>query len=206
MPNYYKLRCDHDELSEYDLLENIDAISQKYMYCIEEVDGKNKHTHWYIETDIQMPALRARVRSLGYVGNGTYSLKTLDEETPVEYLAYLVKGGKYWTVGVSSDLVENAKNYDKKMKENYKNEKKKKKNIISCIISELGDFLTRSYCSTLTQETIARRVLQYHLDNDLLVRDYTIHSLTTTILCRYYPEYKDLYLQNLTKKINFSFF
>ena len=138
--NYFKLRVDiNKDVSITDVEKVVSSYSQCYCYSIEGVDTTNMHTHFYLEMSKGAPALRMRLRSLGLKGNGGYSLKELDEEKPIEYLAYIMKEGRFHNVGLPENVILSAQEYNCKVQNDIKEKKEAKKGLLVTIEKELKE-------------------------------------------------------------------
>lgn len=185
--NAYKLRT--DGISD-DLVHSLSHDAERVLYARERgSDGLNLHYHWYITTNAKSPALRARIRKHGFVGNGSYSLKKLDEATPIEYIAYVLKEGDYVAVkGIEPELVTQATEYDKSVKADMAKTKKSKMSRLDDIRASMPSGLfehtgvTSSHIGNIDRKRLTRYVLEYHRDNNLLIRKFQVISYVDTIL------------------------
>lgn len=179
---YYKLRVDLEIVSAQDVIALIRKYSKMFMYCYEGGDD-NPHMHVYLEVSKLGATLRMALRNLGLKGNASYSLKECDERYPLEYLSYIMKEGQWTNEGIPEDIISQAKDHDDKVKREMKEKKAKRIPTIDKII-ELCEPKWLEYIEGYHRE-IKRVILQYHIDNGLLVRKFALMSYYDTIRLRY---------------------
>lgn len=173
----------------------IKGFSNIYAYCLEDLDGDNPHLHAYIQSDLNIRTIRSRIRNNGYTGNGKYSLKKCDELIPIKYLAYLMKQNKFVSQGLDSNVLNEAREYDEKIKNDLKNKKINKKNnsqlcyeyVKSHALEPCSKYdpMNRSLPFWLVNSDIqlarlSYSILEFHIINNLSIRDFHIKSLTST--------------------------
>lgn len=176
---FYKLRVDLFDVTDYDIINLVDDYCETYCYCVEGGDD-NPHMHFYLEFSNSPESIRKKLRELGLKGNSSYSLKELDEKTPLEYIAYLMKEGKFVNVGVDDVILQSAKDYDKKIKDEIKQKKQNKQKTIDKVTEYVKERIRKDYI----WGDVAHLVVQYHLENKLMVRTFIIKSYTDTIHLR----------------------
>lgn len=182
---YYKLRVDL-KVPKEQIVTLVSDASNSYCYVVEQLET-NPHIHFYLETLVLQPALRARIRKLVGSGNGTYSLKNT-EEHPIEYLAYLLKEGTpiYFNIpeGVRTLSVE----YDAKVKA----ERKALKASRETRLQKLKTFIAKGLEEAKANwnlPNVTRLTLLYYKEEQLLVREFAIVSQIQTILLQEDDEY-----------------
>lgn len=196
MSTYYKLRVDTQNL---DLIESIlKKYSSKYIVSLENEGTENTHSHSYIETTEKQATIRNVLRKTFGSGNSSYSLKELDEEKPVEYLAYVIKDKNY-RHNMNQEDIEKAKEYDKQVKDQIKEKKLSRKTQIQKIeekyftpdklhiVSNSGYESKQSW----TEEQVLEVVIQYYKEEEILIREFQLISLTQTLSLKYVPYYGD---------------
>lgn len=179
---YWKLRVDLSDVSLTSVLDVVQHFSDVYCYCLEDIDSDNPHTHFYFEVD-KSAAVRTKLRALGLKGNSSYSLKELDERYPIEYIAYLLKQGRFTNSGVPGDIIQQASDYDSKVKAQMKDKKESRKKAIDRIIDLLDkEWLIRPFSY---ESDIKYAILKYHVDNRISVRKFQLQSYWDTIVVWY---------------------
>lgn len=190
---HYNLRVDtHDDAFVNAVLFD----SHRYIFCREEVDGGNPHMHFYIITKVKIQTLRKRVKSQGFAGNASYSLKTVKDNIDFEYddemyclpaIAYVIKNHDFVNVRIPDAVIGAAREYDQSVKNDLKTKKKKK------TIDALLEYVKREHQADLSAgenvgiHEIAMSVLRYHVENELMVRKFSIQAYVDTIFLRLYP-------------------
>lgn len=194
---YLKLRTSLKNLSLNSTLTVLKDVPS-YAYVVEGSLTDNPHVHFYLELDplsLKLPALRARLRTLGLKGNGGYSLKTLDERCPIEYLAYMLKEGDVTWFNIPQDIIDEAKAYDLKVKAEMKEKKELKK----------ANPVWKQIMETLGPEPkwpqIIDAVFDYHLEKKLLIREFQLLSLCQTIAFHGSPEYRKMLKNKIKEKM-----
>lgn len=194
---YYKLRVDYNKNDQvYRNMESNYFVS--YVRAFERGgDETNPHFHYYVEMICSSVSLRQYIRKNIGSGNGVYSLKKLDEEKPVEYLAYLMKedGNTIWykmPVELKTVVIE----YDLKVKESMKNKGRK------TTLVKIEDYIVKKYGKMLrNKEQLVEEVCNYHVDNQLQLRMFNIQSICETIWFRNNPDYRKRYIDNIVSRI-----
>lgn len=171
--SHYKIRLDTTEESLVKKL--IDLYAVEYVYSFEKVENdSNPHFHLYIKThSIQKnEKIRTWIRRHIGKGNRNYALVELGKIDQLYlYIAYVIKDGNYHS-RISSELLEKAKEHDKKVKSDLK---KKRTTVLEQIKSDLGP----SYDGTLDELT--KYVIQYYVDSGKLLREFQIVSTIQTL-------------------------
>lgn len=194
---HYKLRIDTEDRDK--VLQLLKRYSTRYLVCIENIGTENTHTHSFFSTDKENRTIRAYIRKSFGKGNGTYSMKELDEEFPIEYLAYCVKENNYITT-FTSEEIQKIKELDLKIKSEIKQKKKDKlpvwKKILELIKEENQDWRKPKH-EDLRYERVFRSVLQYHKENELLIRRFQIQSYSDTICLHLLPDGEEFIIQKI---------
>lgn len=149
------------------------------------------HYHWFIHTSVKPQALRVRCRKY-FKGNEEYNLSSLDEDFPIQYLAYNVKDRKHT---FSDSFTEEQRNeilkYDMEVKAELSDKPGKKKKKVIDMVQEYieNNEEYQAQDEDHKKMLICRLVVQYHLDNDLLMREFQLQSYALTITARLFPDY-----------------
>lgn len=203
----FKLRTTCEDLSS-DLFSSLTHDADYYLVSKEVGSVEFKaHYHWYINTNVEDSTLRARIRKFGLKGNGGYSLSKLKGSTEmdvIEYIAYITKEGDYKT-NLPSDVIRCAIEYDTKVKEDIKATKAEKKNTLTKLIEyinekkpELLPSLDKDHQDLdVNSFDIARLIVDYHVEHDLLIRKFQIQAYLHTIVCKYSHWGKTKFIQDL---------
>lgn len=183
---YYKLRVDTDNL---DTIEDVlKKYTSKYIVSLENEGKENPHTHSYIETDTKQATLRNVLRKTFGAGNSSYSLKELDEQSPKEYLAYVIKEKNY-RHNLSEEVIKQAKEYDEKVKEGIKEKKQGRKTQLQKIEEMYAEELKDLPCRGFGIAKITQLVVGYFKETGILVREFAMVSIVQTLSLKYVPEY-----------------
>lgn len=206
---YYKLRVDLENVDLTHIINLINSYSNTYSYVCEDGKTQNPHTHWYFSTEFSPENIRKNLRTLGLKGNSSYSLKELDEQYPIEYFAYLCKQNNPVYKNIPQEIIEESKAYNKKVQEEIKEKKVKKRKVVQILI-EYCDKEIKHYLESEQKQSLPghypnplhliHKIMLYHLENEILIRDFTIQSYVTTILCKISPSYLSRYIANMGSK------
>lgn len=191
----WKLRCDLKISSVSSIVEYVRSCVNALAYVVEKIDT-NPHIHfWFTCSE---PPTRYKLRQLCGSGNGGYSLKKMDEEYPIEYLAYLHKEGSVVTEGIPQDILTQAVAYNAKVAADIAQKKKDKKSVWERIVEEykIDRVIVKKTVNGLeerflTLQDVRKFVLQYHLDNRLICRKFQMQSYVDTICLHYIPYYEN---------------
>lgn len=203
MIKYYKLRVDTDDLDKME--EILKKYSTNYIVSLENEGKDNVHSHSYFETTTKGPTIRNVLRKIYGSGNSVYSLKELDEAEPIEYLAYVIKEKKY-RYNVSEELIEKAKEYDSKVKEQIKEKKLKRRTVLQC----LEDYIKEHHSSIFTnpygpsQKDMVKIVVEYYKSQGILIRRFMLTSLVDTLSLKYVPNYSERLELEILGSLNHS--
>lgn len=210
--DYYKLRITLiDNITFDDCVKVVKKYSNTWLGCYEL--GKKEghpHTHWYLETDKNRETIVKEIRKLGGKGNRIYSMTRLDEEKPLQYLAYCIKDADFTSEGLSAHLIQSAKEYDAKVKIEMKEKKAKSKSTYKqlCAIIEESRSGVHSYfdkeenvTKTICKRWIVELVLKFYQDNDKILTKSYIINLCQTLCYKYVPSYDREYATDIILKL-----
>lgn len=169
----------------YDYIKSDDKVS-KWMLCLEEAGESNEHVHIYVVTQRKIESYRQRFTKefVKKKGNGSYSINKLNEENPIEYIAYMMKQGRYESNGIPDEIVDQAKKYDEKVKEN-KNKKSIEK-LEDYLRQEMGDMFDYEPYWRTTRREIFKIIIRYYIKNKVVFNKTKVHSAFTYIACKKY--------------------
>lgn len=176
----YKLRVDLDTVGIDDIKEVLCRYFTDppvYAYCIEGTGTDNPHCHWYFESKIVNTTIRASLRKLlKNKGNRAYSLVQI-EEKPVEYFAYIIKDKKHQFLGIPQTLIEQAIEYDNKVKNDLKKKKEKKEPLLDYVYTHFkgGEW---------DLHEVATFVIDTLLERGQLIRRFHVQSIVDTVMCK----------------------
>lgn len=193
MINVFKLRID---TSPCDGVQQLcDKYAKEYLYTYENTGEENPHVHMYLQLSKQSRTVRAYIRKVFGSGNGVYSLKELDEQYPIEYLAYCMKLGEP-THNLPNEIIDKAKSYDLDVKRSMKEKKSSRRtqlqildDIIGTECELQGDVYVRSNGLIPCKEFVVDTVIRYYKDEKKLVREFMIVSLVQSLCLKYVPSY-----------------
>lgn len=209
MTKYYSLRADESEhFNNADDMLEVLQVKAPYMWCRETTREGNVHYHFYFESDLKKPTLRARVTSLTGRGNGCYSLKECDERMPVKYLAYIMKDLNYHMEGIPDEVYRDAVNYDDKVKAD-KKQKKEKKNVLK----EIEDGYLAQYNDPRVIERdnelgrspfehprmLLEYIVKFYLEKGIL-RQHTVQAVFDTIRLRHSESFKQVFYDYMLER------
>lgn len=197
---YYKLRLDYDTGLDTRYREMENSYFSCYVRSLEKVDD-NPHYHYYVELHPHKTTvgLRQFIRLHFGSGNGVYSLKKLDEEKPIEYLAYLIKEDQnsVW-YRMPEGARESAQAYDLQVKTDLKSKKSKSKNVIP----QVEGYIKELYGTTdIHPETLVEQVVEYFVEHSKIMGYHQVLNIAQTIRIRANPQSKKLFCQSIVDKI-----
>lgn len=173
-----------------EIIDYLTTISSQYIYATEG-KGKNEHTHFCIETKLAPHTIRKKLQKHGYKGNESYSVKTV-RTTVEKMVVYIMKDGEYTSHGFSDEFLEECKNETDKINDDKK--KKKRSNVYQTLLE-----LCQDLKGCQDPSYVMRRVIDYHLENDLMLRRFMLTSYCDTIMCKISPMYKQQYLAHICR-------
>lgn len=187
MLSYYKIRIDTDDRTSVTNL--LDKYCDTYIISFENQETDNPHCHGYIETTTKQQTFRANIRKRYGAGNGGYSLVVLDEQYPLEYLAYMIKDGDYLNRGVPQETLDLAIEHDKKVKLQMKEKKASRRTTLQVLQDEYSEELIPRECENyeLYKGRILTLVIKWYKEKGTLIRQFMIVSQVQTLLLKYYP-------------------
>lgn len=199
--SYYKLRLDIDEsINMDDIIEFIQLKCNSYAYCIEGIIKDNPHMHWYLDLKCSSEVIRKKIRELGFKGNKSYSLTSLDEQYPMEYLAYMFKESKVKSWNIPDDIIENAKIQQKKVSDEIKVKKESRKSILDKLTEQCLN-MKIDFTDYYSKKIIMDVILTYHLDNKLLINVNRVISLYHTLRLRIDKDFKFKLIDEILHRI-----
>lgn len=195
---YWKFRADLDVVSLVSVLEYVRKWSNVFCYVREKLDN-NPHAHFYIESTTKEHTMRKHIREkLGLKGNGSYSLKQVEKD-PIAYLAYMMKEGEPQFVNISSEVIDESISYNDVVKNSIKEKKEKKKSMIERVRNHLANTMP-DYPVKYTlekYEEIYTKIIDFHIDNGVMLREFQLKSIFNTIGCECAPRFKTQYINKL---------
>lgn len=181
----YKLRIDIPNNKREDVVKLCCKYTSLWIVSYEG-GTNNPHCHLYIHLLCKQATIRNRIRKDFGGGNGSYSLKEVDEEYPMEYLAYLVKEGDYvHSDNFPQDKLSSALVYDLRKKKQMKDAKSNRLPVWKKILEECKDI---EYNNDTRQE-ISKRIVAYHYKNEILIRRFALKSYLDTIYLKLFPQF-----------------
>lgn len=197
MATTYKLRIDITEnFGKKQAVEFVDKHSSKYIYGVENEDGDNPHMHIIMESTYKMPTLRCHLRAKGLKGNGSYSLGVYDCENYVKGVAYLLKEYNVSSKGYGKEFLEEAMEYDKKVKAEIKDKKEKNKDKRKTEIRELLEStLANKDLDYYPYEHAVKKcvgaLVRYMVDHREKIYYSSIEGTVVSFLCSISSKYED---------------
>lgn len=203
---YYKIRIDIKEsIDRSDILGMFDKYFTTYLIAFEGTETENPHCHGYIETETKQATIRLNIRKRFGGGNGSYSLKALDEQFPLEYLAYMIKDGEFINHGVPEAVLVKAKEHDIKVKKEMKEKKLARRTVLQQIdeayFSQVENGLNKEIDMFVSEEFVVSKVLEFYKEKDQLVRQFMIVSLCQTLCIRYVNGYQQRFQDKILEML-----
>lgn len=173
------------------VLKALSPEKGSYMYAVEGVHTPNPHVHMYLKGGTALATIRARLRALGLAGNGGYSITTVRDT--LKTLAYFMKGGEY-SHNLSEEIIQQASEYDEKVKEEMAEKKAKPKSALHEMSKTFNEAFPfdhlRATCSAgynlekldEARVALAQFILAYHREHDLPIRKHQLTMLFDTIM------------------------
>jgi len=141
-----------------------------------------------LETTTKEATLRKNLRELGLKGNGSYSLKEVDE-SPIEYIAYMMKEGQFYNCGISQEVIDKSRLYDIEVKKEIKSKKESKKTQLQRIEAYVSERLrSNGGVQVITFAGWIRHVIEWFKDEGTLFREFQVVSLAQTLFLKNNPE------------------
>lgn len=206
---YYKLRLtvpDTDSIIHYlDHGNKGYPISETYVVVKEGVVDPDKqvHHHLYFETLVKNATIRSHIRNIwGHIAerNALYSMKTIEDRLPLEYLAYLMKEGAPVYKNISSETIESASLVQEEKQKAHKEKKRKAKKSTQVELL-MEEFQKTWEAHEYHIDHVIRDVVRYYKTSDTLIREFSIKMYIQTILVRHNEFYGDY---EFSKKIKDS--
>lgn len=201
---HYKLRLTSNEQMAYQAVKDmfkcqfekkVDRELTSYMYCMENNQTKpGQHMHFYLVTSTKQKTIRSRFRVLGFTGNGAISLKVIPDPPAIEYMAYMMKEGHYKIYGFDEDTIQEAEGYYAKQKADFEALKKARRDKRP-VVDKIQEAILQ-HLATLDEEerevntrVIEDCIIDYHLDNNLLIRKFQCEAYYITLCARMLPRH-----------------
>jgi len=182
---YYKLRI--DTINHQDVKDLLEKYSPDcWVYSREKTGTLNEHVHCYLETRSNSATIRTQIRRKFGSGNGKYSLKELDEQRPIEYMAYIIKDNVFFYHNIDDFTIVEYQEYNMDVVD----EMKRKKNSRKTQLETLKEKAEETPGQIDSIESCVDFVVQYYKDTGKLVRKFQIISLAQTLALKYVPEYE----------------
>lgn len=201
---YWKLRIDTEDRDAVEELCN--RYFSQWLYAFEKgsFDDENPHCHFYFSTLKKEAAIRMYIRKTFGRGNRVYSMKNLDEQYPIAYLAYCMKQGSFKIHDVPDDVLDEAKNYDNKIKNEMKEKKESKKTQLQKLMKVIEDLMDADGLDDgkwWTLERVSDIVIDFYKDNEILIREFMLVSLIQTLALKYVNGYDYKFRTKLMERI-----
>lgn len=194
---YYRLRLTTNNLPQFNKFLQLYTV--KYLWCKEDWDT-HPHIHCFFHTLKTGQCMRKYIRLNFGRGNETYKLSAVEEEYPVELLAYYLKQSDYKSEGIPAAILDEAIQYDLKVKEEFKERKAKKASLFERIENEYLN--SEEYHDMndydINPQRVAGFVINWYLSQGSLVRRHQILAVTDTLMCRHHS-YTATLAHQLTK-------
>jgi len=184
---HYKIRINIQFMPAEDrerIVQYLISHSYAYMYVTEHIDT-NMQQQWYYSTMNKGKTIREYIRRY-VVGNRGYSMKELSEQYPIKYLGYLYKEFDPVVYNIPEEVISQAKQYNIQVATEIAEKKKAKKPIWKQILETISP--------EDNEGKVLHKVLQYHLDKEILIRESALISYYDTILAHQNPIKYEQYL------------
>lgn len=156
------------------LVADLKSLSTGKWALAEELGTETgkKHCHIWLETTKSEQTIRNRILKHVEKGNKSYSMTKVKDGT--KYLAYLLKES-------IEPEVERFSEEEKKDALEYKEQLKKTLKKKSTIIDELRERASKT--PAMPKEELMRMVLDYHVENGMIIRKHQIMAYFYTLYC-----------------------
>lgn len=192
----------------------------RYMYAFEGDGQKIKyHTHLYwVEEERKLARIRLDIKKLDYYKEtdeikkrAAYSLKEIKgDDTEVQimkYIAYMMKGGKYEYQGINDEEMEEAKEYDDKLKEeSNKPQWKKDMDVLvhqnTTIVKQIQEIPYDKIDAKEYKQAIMfvmGELINIRNDNEKILKGNDLKNISETILLNININYKREYIKHQLK-------
>jgi len=200
MTKYIKFRFDSTDTVK--IASFCDHYGDCFLYACENVDSENPHSHGYLKIKQRyesIQALRQWARKNIGKGNGAYSIKELDEEYPIAYLAYIIKENRYVT-DIPDEVMDEVRLYDEKVKTEMSEKKKSRRSQLQ-ILTEIIQTRIDEDDIDIYPQIVADIVINYYMENDKLIREFQIISLVQTLVMKFNEEYRRLFRAKICSRM-----
>lgn len=179
---FYKVRIDLSQCDMDQVVAWIREVSPEVHAYVKEKDEENPHVHGYLQTAVKLRTLRSQLRKLAGSGNGRYSLKEVSQ-SPIEYLAYMLKEAKPVYVGLE-DVLEEVYAYNEKVKEGIQEKKEKKKTQLQ----KVEEYAISSYSKDISEMPLSywvRLTVEWFKVSGSLFREFQVISISQTLFLKH---------------------
>ena len=173
------------------------------------------HQHFYIQTPLKIPAIRARLRKLGLFGNTSFSCKTLTKYTeqdsiPMEYVAYMTKEKNFYH-NLPEDLVEQAIEHNNNIQESIKARKQAKKSRLEQLADYCSEELVVQHPFENNPEyeeiplpPLVSRIVDFYLENNCPLNSNMIKNYAETLIVQRLPSARKTYIDAILADANIT--
>jgi len=173
------------------VLQALEPTKGSYMYAVEGVHTPNPHVHMYLKGGTALATIRARLRKLGITGNGGYSITQVRDT--LKTLAYFMKGGEY-SHNLSEEVIQQASEYDEKVKEEMAGKKAKPKSALHEMSKTFNEAYPFEHLRAPTSAAynlerldearmvLATFIIAYHREHDLPIRKHQLTMMFDTLM------------------------
>lgn len=185
----YKIRIDSHDRSAIRML--LTKYTDSYLLAFEGEGSQNPHCHGLFSTTSKPATIRSNLRKKFGSGNGSYSMKELDEEYPLEYIAYIIKEGDYEIHNIPPEIIERAKAHDIQVKKEMKEKKSQRKTILKQIEEKYFSKCEKGVIdgTYVMKEFVVEKVLEFYQESGGLVRQFQIVAICQTLCLKYVNSY-----------------
>lgn len=197
----YKIRIDSHDRTNIKLL--LSKYSDRYMLAFEGQSSENPHCHGFFATTTKPATIRSNLRKQFGTGNGSYSMKELDEDYPLEYIAYIIKEGDYIEHNMPPEILVKAKEHDTQVKLELKAKKEKKKTVLAQIDEKYFSDAVNGILDDnfITKEYVVDKVLEYYRESKGLIREFMIVSICQTLCLKHVRSYERYFKNRILEKL-----
>lgn len=176
----------------------VDAMlgeSQRWMYAVEKIGTDKEHLHVYFETSIKDGALRKRLKNCNVVGNGSYSLKSVKEDSPIKVFAYIMKEDEHYQCeGILLTELSEAQVYDTQKKQEKANSRLRQ---IDKIEEFLQPYLSDAQNLDYHQEVIIEQIVKYYVDSGKVFNKFKVRQTLDYLMCKYSESYRKTFVRDV---------
>lgn len=209
---YLKIRIHLDNLTDDQIRSYNELISKYFIVYIESREKPavgREHAHFYVETDYKPSQIRSFIKYNIGSGNGRYSVGELDEEKPLQYIAYILKYNRdlknVYYEGIDVGLLQ--KGIEHGINEEEQNKKKKKERKGRTVYSDIESYINSTVLAESKDDfvidihRVVSLVMAWHKEKKKVINERRIEDYARTYLVNHYPTYEYKIIDRVTRNL-----